>query len=134
MVEACGCNKYIRYKFELYNQTSVFLFVISAANFALIMTLTCMEIFSTILILANYSSNQVPYNKVSCNKNMATFRTFKGDVSAKGFSINLMRLCATSPCVASLCQWLNHSGAKFAAACGHTTLPVWPCTPARHGT
>jgi hypothetical protein len=53
---------------------------------------------------------------------MATLRTFKGNIPAKDAKIKLMCLCATSPSVAFVRQWLNQ-GVKHVAACGHTALP-----------
>jgi hypothetical protein len=51
---------------------------------------------------------RVLYKEVACKKAMATPCIFKGNVSAKDVSNNLMCLCATSPCVAFVRQWLNH--------------------------
>jgi hypothetical protein len=72
---------------------------------------------------------QMLYKKVAC---INSFHMFKGNFSIKHLLIDLMHLCATSPCVAFVRQWLNQGGVKFSAACGHTTLPVWPSTLARY--
>jgi hypothetical protein len=69
----------------------------------------------------------MPHENVACSNNMATLRTLKGDVS-----INLMCLCATSPCVASVGQWLNHSMLSLLQPAD--TL-LYQCGPAHwHGT
>jgi hypothetical protein len=84
------------------------------------------------MFLKDLNNSPSAVQEIACRRNMATIRTLKGNVSAKDLPNNLMCLCATSPCVAFVRQWLNHGGVKFSATCGHTALPVWPSTLARY--